>query len=615
MPSASLLPNGKQQFLDQNGHPLASGSVYFYIPNTTTFKATWQDSNQTTENTNPVVLDAAGEALIYGSGQYRQVVKDVFGTTIWDELTDTPIVSTDIGQTVQAHSPNLDVLATVVPGAFGKVLLAEATNTSARTDMDVYSKEEVTALISNSSTNVRKIPNAAFNYLNNYGSILACAGPGQAVHNIDIEEAWKAINRITTGTFGPNNQPTAGDSFVSPSGSDSNIGTSPFSPFLTIAKGFQNTSNTVWLLPGVYRDAHFSLFVADNKTPSGAPRAVRIRALDGPGSVLIIGPGKQPNEVTWTADPTYANTYDATLTGSPGSVLAFIRLNSDGSYTPVPYVSNLSTSAYCWTASGGGSISVRGIDMTQAANQTGFAIIYQYTAPASLNGCNVLMSGLDFRGWGLITAVFDPTGNVRPMLHMKDCSFSLSDENGLHTEGGLIVTQNVTAFGSGADNFNYYDDNVRVGGTGQKSEALEIDNVSEQAGYLFATGGTPATRNNQGSSTHDSGTVICINGKIGAECYGQGIAHTGAAGYRWLVGTEVPSPYANVSGTTLDGFQALEIEGTAWFDTVMAGGTTSQYGLDVEGATLKTYNCTFVGYAGNILQNGGTITPYTPNNP
>lgn len=84
---ATLLQNGEQTFLDSNGSPLAGGSVYFYIPNTTTFKNTWQDPGATILNTNPVVLDSAGRAIIYGVGAYRQVVKDSLGNTIWDQLT------------------------------------------------------------------------------------------------------------------------------------------------------------------------------------------------------------------------------------------------------------------------------------------------------------------------------------------------------------------------------------------------------------------------------------------------------------------------------------------------------------------------------------------------
>lgn len=87
--TATLLPNARQQFWDTNGRPLAGGSVYFYIPNTSTLKNTWQDVGKTVLNTNPVVLDSSGQAIIYGDGQYRQVVYDVHGNLIWDKLTDS----------------------------------------------------------------------------------------------------------------------------------------------------------------------------------------------------------------------------------------------------------------------------------------------------------------------------------------------------------------------------------------------------------------------------------------------------------------------------------------------------------------------------------------------
>jgi hypothetical protein len=83
-----LLPNAKQQFIDQNGLPLASGSVGFYYPGTLNPKATFQDPAGTIANTNPVLLDSRGQALIWGSGVYRQIVKDASGVTIWDQITE-----------------------------------------------------------------------------------------------------------------------------------------------------------------------------------------------------------------------------------------------------------------------------------------------------------------------------------------------------------------------------------------------------------------------------------------------------------------------------------------------------------------------------------------------
>lgn len=87
----SLLPNAEQQFIDGNGVPYASGLVYFYTPNTTTPKNTYTNPGLTILNTNPVVLDAAGRAIIYGNGAYRQVLKDVDGNTVWDQLTKAPL--------------------------------------------------------------------------------------------------------------------------------------------------------------------------------------------------------------------------------------------------------------------------------------------------------------------------------------------------------------------------------------------------------------------------------------------------------------------------------------------------------------------------------------------
>lgn len=83
----TLLPNGEQQFFDNNGNPLDGGLVYFYVPFTNILKDTWQDAASTILNSNPVVLNSAGRAIIYGDGVYRQVVQDALANLIWDQLT------------------------------------------------------------------------------------------------------------------------------------------------------------------------------------------------------------------------------------------------------------------------------------------------------------------------------------------------------------------------------------------------------------------------------------------------------------------------------------------------------------------------------------------------
>ncbi|KUZ35283.1 tail fiber domain-containing protein [Burkholderia territorii] len=92
----SILPNGKVQFIDSNGRPLVGGQVSYFEPNTETKKDTFRDSDLTVPNDNPVTLDGAGRATIWGTGMYRQVVKDRKGNLLWDEVVASPVSDTDL---------------------------------------------------------------------------------------------------------------------------------------------------------------------------------------------------------------------------------------------------------------------------------------------------------------------------------------------------------------------------------------------------------------------------------------------------------------------------------------------------------------------------------------
>lgn len=89
--TATLLPDAKQQYLDDAGNPVALGRVDYYIPGTSTRKTVWQDANKTTPQTNGVLLDAAGRpqptGQTYGDGSYRQKVTDANSLTVWDAVT------------------------------------------------------------------------------------------------------------------------------------------------------------------------------------------------------------------------------------------------------------------------------------------------------------------------------------------------------------------------------------------------------------------------------------------------------------------------------------------------------------------------------------------------
>lgn len=111
--TAAILPPGKTTFFDSNGKPLNGGKAYFYVPGTDTLKSTWQDGNKSVLNTNPVTLDAAGRGLIYGDGQYRQVIKDRNGNLIWDAIT----ASTGSGGGGGSSTGDGDLVGTIKPWA------------------------------------------------------------------------------------------------------------------------------------------------------------------------------------------------------------------------------------------------------------------------------------------------------------------------------------------------------------------------------------------------------------------------------------------------------------------------------------------------------------------
>ncbi len=83
------LPNGFTQFLDILGKPLVAGTVAHYEPGGLTPRDTWQDFNEQILNDNPLTLDARGQAAIWGSGRYRQIVTDSLGNIVWDAETAT----------------------------------------------------------------------------------------------------------------------------------------------------------------------------------------------------------------------------------------------------------------------------------------------------------------------------------------------------------------------------------------------------------------------------------------------------------------------------------------------------------------------------------------------
>lgn len=82
--AGGLLPQPKQLIQDNAWNPGIAYQLYTYEPASLTPKATYQDVALTIANANPVLANARGEVVMYGSGSYRIILKDSLGSTVWD---------------------------------------------------------------------------------------------------------------------------------------------------------------------------------------------------------------------------------------------------------------------------------------------------------------------------------------------------------------------------------------------------------------------------------------------------------------------------------------------------------------------------------------------------
>ncbi len=97
MTTTTLAPFLVQKFFNNNGQPLVSGQLFSYQAGTTTPLATYTDSTGNTSNTNPVILNARGEANVWipPNVAYKFVLEDSSGSVIWtvDQVVNNQLIT------------------------------------------------------------------------------------------------------------------------------------------------------------------------------------------------------------------------------------------------------------------------------------------------------------------------------------------------------------------------------------------------------------------------------------------------------------------------------------------------------------------------------------------
>jgi microcystin-dependent protein len=105
------------QFTDITGAPLVGGFLYTYVAGTTTPLATYTDNSGTSLNSNPVVLNARGEANVWlGANVYKFKLTDSNNNEIWtvDNISApissiSPVLSGNVEISTDSASPALKI--------------------------------------------------------------------------------------------------------------------------------------------------------------------------------------------------------------------------------------------------------------------------------------------------------------------------------------------------------------------------------------------------------------------------------------------------------------------------------------------------------------------------
>jgi len=107
---ARLAPQGPFRQFTNDGVPLAGGKLFTYESGTVTPKATYTSADESSANTNPVILDANGRANVWlDAGSYTWVLKTSADVTLWSQDDISAESPSAFGASISTVSSNLSV--------------------------------------------------------------------------------------------------------------------------------------------------------------------------------------------------------------------------------------------------------------------------------------------------------------------------------------------------------------------------------------------------------------------------------------------------------------------------------------------------------------------------
>ncbi len=475
---------------------------------------------------------------------------------------------------------------------------------SGRNDLVVRPQNESTDLLLSAAlsqtrpvtTKGRTAPNANFNWFTADFTVIQAQGPGQAAVLQDLEDVFETKYRSFMTGF---------DVYVAPAsvgGSDSNTGLSWASPFLTINKALRNNAGgTVFLWPGTYEPDGFRY----TDTQGDRPKKVVAPF----GGVSLKFAGDVLSAATWTANGTYPNVWQTTLSTANYVVRLLLSGTTDEYGLPVPMplygsIADVNVSTFGWYYDSATKIlyvrkSSENVNTTTKANLTA---VYAPGGDNQLLLYSTTSYWENIEIWGYMN-ILKVSGQAVPEGWFKNCTFKYGAGASIYTFGGNAYSQDCVGYRGTADNANYNT------GLGTTAHGVEINYSARYAGDV-ATYGTAATQptnpvstgqNKNGSSNHD-GYVVRVNGEY-VNSYGPSLADTDTS-YTWNLGSV--GGYSFATGASRYGFIVQGTTAKAWYDGCK---TTGNSGFNADTSAVAYI---FNSFGPQVTSSSGVFTTYIP---
>lgn len=461
----------------------------------------------------------------------------------------------------------------------------------------------------------RTAPHANFAFLAALGwQVTGCRGVGLATMNLDIRDVFEANFGGFIGT-------SVG--WVALDGNDT-TGTGSFSqPFATMNKAVTSSFYTIKFKPGRYA-------LADHRytyTLGTAPK----RFLAPYGGVTLAVLGVDISTLTWTANGTYANVYECTLTGTEipqrillkdsndgyGELVELPMAALEGEVLATALAAVNSAGVAWWFDSATRKLYLRyGVTNVETSLKTAIRAVYGSSTRDNrilLYASNSYWEGIEIEGY---LSLLEQSGQATPQVWLKNMTFRWSRTDCVLNNGGFYYAQNVRMHSGTADGFKINNGLVRARGVeiGCRISAMgapgTFDRNQSTAGIVadadlqIFNPISPATLNKNASSDH-TGDVIRVNADY-ARCAGPTVADT-AGSYAWNIGCRFGRPQLRATTNVAFGLIAQGAGQRTWNDSCEAVGANGGFNAD---STAQMRN--FGSYGTASATAGGSVSAFVP---